>query len=69
MAAVDIGAQLRAWRKHHNLTADQLADRAGISRGTLQRSKTGDPGVNFDALVNVAQPLGALDERDNHSYR
>jgi len=60
-AASDIGAQLRVWRKLRGLTAQQLAERAGISRATIQRVESGDGAVNFLTILRVAQVLGVLD--------
>lgn len=60
-AAVSIGEQLVAWRKLQGLTAAQVAERAGIARGTLRRIETGDPGVNLEAFLGVARALGVLD--------
>lgn len=60
-SAHEIGDQFRSWRKLLGLTAQQLADRAGISRGTLRRIETGDAGVSFIAVLSVARGLGVLD--------
>lgn len=60
-AADSLGAQLVLWRKLQGLTAAQLAERAGIARGTLRRIETGDAGVNLEAFLNVARALGILD--------
>jgi len=60
-AASDIGAQLQTWRKLRGLTTQQLSDRAGISRATLQRVENGDGAVNFLTVLRVAQVLGVLD--------
>jgi len=59
--AVAMGENLVAWRKLLRLTAAQVADRAGIARGTLARLEHGDPGVNVAALLSVANALGQLD--------
>lgn len=59
-AAADLGAHLRAWRKLQGLTAQQLAERANISRDTLRRLETGQP-VGSDVLLNVVRCLGQLD--------
>ncbi len=60
-AAANIGEQLVAWRKLQSLTAQQVAERAGLSRTTLRRVETGDPGVSYQAFLSVARVLGVLD--------
>ena len=60
-AARQIGENLATWRKLQNLTADQLADRAGISRPTLYKLEHGDLGVGFGVLLEVLRGLGQLD--------
>lgn len=60
-AAREIGENLRTWRKLQRLTAEQVADRAGITRGTLRRLETGDPAVRLETFLNVARVLGVLD--------
>ena len=59
-AATTIGEQLTTWRKLLGLTADQVADRAGIARGTLARIEHGDGGVNLAAFLSTANALGQL---------
>lgn len=56
-----IGSHLSTWRKLQHLTAAQVAERAGISRGTLRRLEQGETSVGFDVFLNVARVLGALD--------
>jgi transcriptional regulator with XRE-family HTH domain len=60
-AAQDIGGQLATWRKLLNLTAAQVADRAGIARGTLSKIEHGDAGVSFAAVLSTCSALGVLD--------
>lgn len=60
-AARSVGEQLTAWRKLQSLTAAQVAERAGIARGTLSRIENGDVGVSFEAVLRVARALGVLD--------
>ena len=60
-SAVQLGEHVAIWRKLQRLTAEQLAERAGISRGTLRRLEHGDPGVGLDVLLSVARALGQLD--------
>jgi transcriptional regulator with XRE-family HTH domain len=59
-AAVEVGAHLAAWRKLQGSTAQELAERANISRDTLRRVETGQP-VGSDVLLNVVRCLGQLD--------
>jgi DNA-binding XRE family transcriptional regulator len=40
----DFGDHVRGWRMVLNLTAQQVAERAGITRDTLREIETGDPG-------------------------
>jgi transcriptional regulator with XRE-family HTH domain len=61
LGAQRIGANLAAWRKLQGLTAEQVAERAGISRGTLRRLENGETSVGLDVLLNVTRVLGALD--------
>lgn len=56
-----IGENLAAWRKLSNLTAQQLADQAAVSRGTISRLENGDASVSFGTFVNVCNALGIAD--------
>lgn len=60
-AAEDIGEDFAAWRKILGLTAEQVAQRAGISRGTLRRLEHGDSSVGFHIVLRVARSLGVLE--------
>ncbi|MGI3780806.1 MAG: helix-turn-helix domain-containing protein, partial [Janthinobacterium lividum] len=40
--ATEIGHHLVTWRKLQNLTAEQVAERADVSRTTLRRLEHGD---------------------------
>lgn len=60
-SAAEIGNHMVAWRKLQNLTAEQVAERAGTTRTTLRRLEHGDPAVGFDVFLNVARALGQLD--------
>ncbi|WP_433167356.1 helix-turn-helix domain-containing protein [Kribbella sp. CA-247076] len=61
LGAERIGAYLTAWRKLQGLTTAQVAERAGISRGTLRKLEHGETTVGLDVLLNVTRVLGALD--------
>ena len=54
-----IGEHLATWRKLRQLTAAQVADRAGISRYTVLRLESGE-GVSMENLLGVARALGVL---------
>jgi|SRR5664279_1806661 transcriptional regulator with XRE-family HTH domain len=60
-AATELGEHVLVWRKLQNLTAEQVAERAGISRPTLRKLETGDPSVGLDVFLRVARALGQLD--------
>jgi len=55
-----IGEHLAAWRKLRQLTAAQVADRAGISRYTVMRLENGES-TSTENLLRVARALGVLD--------
>ena len=59
-AAREIGAHLATWRKLQRLTAQQLSERAGVSRSTLSKLENGDSSVGFDVILRVARALGVL---------
>lgn len=53
-----IGKMIRLGRKERKLTAQDLADRAGISRGLLQRIEKGDMTCAIGAVFEVAAIVG-----------
>jgi len=53
-----LGERIRLARLRRKLSQQLLAERAGMSRATLQRIEAGDPGVSFGALANVLHSLG-----------
>src|SRR6202046_3609256 len=46
------------YRKLAGLTVEELAKRAGISRGYLNELKRGQKRLNMDIIQKLAQPLG-----------
>lgn len=60
-AAREIGEDFAGWRKILGLTAEQVAERADISRVTLRKLEQGDPTVGFHVVLRVARALGILD--------
>ncbi|GAA5064229.1 helix-turn-helix domain-containing protein [Nocardia callitridis] len=61
-AAREIGAYLNAWRKLLGLTAEEVAERAGVARSTYRRLETGELGVSMETYLNVLRVLGQLDQ-------
>ncbi|MBE0583770.1 MAG: helix-turn-helix transcriptional regulator [Desulfofustis sp.] len=57
-AAALLGGLIREARKERRLTAQEVADRAGISRGMLQRMEKGDPRCAIGAVFEVATIVG-----------
>ncbi|MDO9396161.1 MAG: helix-turn-helix transcriptional regulator [Herbiconiux sp.] len=60
--ALTLGARLTEWRKLQDLTAEQVAQRAGISKPTLWKLESGDPGVSLGVLLDVVRALGFTDQ-------
>ena len=60
-AGKKLGSHVAAWRKLQNLTAEQLAERAGITRPTLSKLESGDLSVTLNTYLNVLRALGQLD--------
>jgi hypothetical protein len=52
---------VRGLAKASGPTVAQVSERAGITRNTLRRIETGDPGVGVAAFLSVARALGVLD--------
>ena len=53
-----IGNLIKIARKERKLTAQELAERAGISRGLLQRIEKGDPKCEIGVAFEVATIVG-----------
>jgi transcriptional regulator with XRE-family HTH domain len=53
-----LGGLIRAARKERKMTAQEVSDRAGISRGTLQRIEKGDLNCEIGVVFEVATILG-----------
>lgn len=53
-----LGKLIRLARKERRLSAAELAERAGISRGTLLRIEKGDPKVEIGIMFEAATLAG-----------
>ena len=50
------------WRRLRGLTAEEIADRAGISRATLSKLEAGTGGTSLENTLRVARALGVMNE-------
>ena len=57
----EIGSHLKTWRRLYALKAVQVAERAGISLGTLNKIENGDPSISTAAFLEVVRSLGLLE--------
>ncbi len=72
-----LGARIKKARIRRNIRAEQLAECAGISKGTLSAIEKGVPTVSIGAYTAVLCVLGmendldiiALDEKGKQQYR
>jgi transcriptional regulator with XRE-family HTH domain len=54
----------RALRRQHKLSQEEMADRSGVSLGSLKRfESTGK--ISLDSLLKLMHLLGRLSEMDN----
>ncbi len=56
-----LGEDLGTWRRLRQLTAVEVADRAGVSRDTVLRLEKGE-GVSLENVLRIARALGVLDQ-------
>lgn len=56
-----IADDLVTWRKLRGLTQVQVAERAGISEGTVRRLEDGDGGISLENLLGILRALGILE--------
>jgi transcriptional regulator with XRE-family HTH domain len=57
-ATIMLGQLIRLARISHKLTFEELAERAGMSRGLLHRIEKGDPGCAIGSVFEVAAIVG-----------
>lgn len=54
----EMGENIKLARLRRKLTAEQVAERAGISRSTLWQVENGSPGTSFGTYALVLHVLG-----------
>ncbi len=57
-ALLEIGQLLKAARKARQLTQEQVAEMAGISRPRYREIETGSSAARTTTLINIARALG-----------
>lgn len=57
-----LGENIKLARKRRKLTAEQVAERAGIARNTLYLLEKGSSSVSIGALFNVLRVLNLQDD-------
>jgi len=56
----EFGEHVRGWRMVLGLTAQQVSERAGITRDTLRKIESGNPNQIVDAADPLASDIGRL---------
>lgn len=59
---IKVGQQVRLARKRRGLTMQDLAGRMLVTRKTLNRLESGDPGVSIGILASALLALGLEDD-------
>jgi transcriptional regulator with XRE-family HTH domain len=60
----ELGARLAAARLARNLTQAALAERAGISKRTVERLESGEVATQLSGFLRVCRALGLLERFD-----
>ncbi len=59
----ELGRRLERTRLEQNLSQEQVAHEAGVSRATIERAEAGSP-IKSNSLVRVLRALGRLEALD-----
>lgn len=62
--AGELGARFERLRLNLNLTQDQLALRAGVSKRTIERFESGTSAPNFNGVIRLCRALGLMERLD-----
>jgi transcriptional regulator with XRE-family HTH domain len=55
---IQVGQQIKLARKRRGLTMQEMADRMFVTRKTLTRLESGDPGVSIGVLASALLSIG-----------
>lgn len=58
MNCIDIANHIRYYRRLRQLSQENLAEKADISRTSLQRLEAGEEGTSLGVLLKICQILG-----------
>ena len=50
---VESGKRIKALRKEHGLTQEQLAEQLGVAANTIARIETGNRGISIDLAIEL----------------
>jgi len=59
-ALVLLGKRIQLGRKNHKWSEQELAERAGVSRSTVQKIERGDPGSAIGTVFELAALVGEV---------
>ena len=59
-SSIQLGENIRTWRKLLGLRAEQVAERANISLATYSKIENGHQGVSLSKFLAVLRALGLL---------
>lgn len=57
----EVGVRVRVARLEHNMSQEELAKEAALSRSTVKRLESGTDSVSLSNLLSVLQVLGLVD--------
>jgi putative transcriptional regulator len=58
-----VGYKIKEVRESLNMTQEELAEKSGVSRGTISALENGDPTTTSKTLVNLAKAMGVSVDR------